>query len=116
MRRLPVRHEGSLIYINVPEIEWIEGADYYARVHARKRAFLVREPLSALEKRLDPSRFFRTHRSAIINLDYVRELQPMFQGEAVAIMHGGARVRIARPRRAALERAMEGGIPDVPGS
>jgi two-component system, LytTR family, response regulator len=93
---------GDLV-IPVAEIDWIGADDYYARVHAGSKDYLLRESLSALEIRLDARRFVRVHRSAIVQLDRVREVR----GEE-AVLVNGARIPISRRRRAALENALRG--------
>ena len=62
--------------------------------------------MAALEARLDPARFFRAHRSAIVNLDRVREMQPAFRGEHTVVLHDGHRILLTRSRRRALERLL----------
>ena len=84
------------------EIDWIEAADYCVRVHAGGRFHLLRESMRELEARLDPRQFFRIHRSAIVNVSRIRELQPYFHGEFVLVMHDGARLKLGRGRREQL--------------
>ena len=74
-RRLVVPTSTGDLVLDVDEIDWIQADDYYAAVHARGRRHLIRESLSSLEQRLDPARFVRVHRSAIVRLDRVRELR-----------------------------------------
>jgi two-component system LytT family response regulator len=64
---------------------------------------VMRESLQALEGRLDPGRFFRVHRSAIVNLDRVTELSPFFKGDRVVLLRNGTRLPLSRSRRAELE-------------
>ncbi|MFN8572376.1 MAG: LytTR family DNA-binding domain-containing protein [Gemmatimonadaceae bacterium] len=107
-RRLVVRETARTIVVDVANITWIEGADYCVRVHLGGKGVLHRETLTSLESRLDPCRFFRVHRSALVNLAHVREVRPLAYGDSIAVMSDGARVRVGRGRRALLERALAG--------
>jgi two-component system, LytTR family, response regulator len=104
LSRIVVRHDGRTLLIKTSDIEWIEAADYYARIHATGgKQFLLRETMNDLDTKLDPEQFFRAHRSAIVNLEKVKEIQPYTRGEHVVIMTGGAKVRLSRGRREKLE-------------
>jgi two-component system LytT family response regulator len=100
--RLLVKGDGRVTVVQVDEVDWIEAADNYARVHTARGRFLVREPIKSLERKLDPRQFARVHRSAIVNLARVRELQPMFGGEYVIILSTGARLTLSRGYRDAF--------------
>ena len=106
--RIPVRSGGNVVFLRAEEIEWIEGAGNYVRLHAGDRSHLIRATLRGLEERLDPDRFVRVHRSAIVNLDHVRALQPWFHGDYVVIMESGARVNTGRTYQPAIRRLLEG--------
>lgn len=101
--RIIVRHEGHVAFVRVEDLDWIEAADYCVKLHAQGQVHLLRESLNALEARLDPARFFRVHRSAIVNLDRIKELQPYFKGEHVLILQDGTRLKLSRARRENLE-------------
>jgi two-component system LytT family response regulator len=92
--------------VRVDDVDWIEAADYCVRVHTAGRFHLVRERLRELEARLDPARFVRIHRSALVNVARIRELQPHFHGESVVVMQDGARLRLSRGRRERLHRLL----------
>jgi two-component system LytT family response regulator len=102
-RRILVRDRDRTRVIDAETIDWIEAADYYAQIHAGGEKHLLRETMTELEQRLDPARFFRVHRSAIINLDRVREIHPLFRGDRELVLADGTRVRLSRARRAAFE-------------
>jgi two-component system LytT family response regulator len=106
--RLIVREVGQIIVIPTSDIDWIEGADYYARLHVGARAHLMRESLTSLEKRLDATRFLRVHRSAIVNVARVRIVEAAERGDGIAVLGNGARVRVVRAQRGELERRIEG--------
>lgn len=104
--RLIVREVGRIVVIPTSDIDWIEGADYYARLHIGAKSHLIRESLSSLERRLDPARFQRVHRSAIVNLSRVRVVEAAERGDGVVVLVTGARVRVAAARRAELEQRL----------
>lgn len=106
--RLLVPIGARWVVVTVDEIDWIEAADYYARLHCGAKSYLVREPLSALELRLDPARFCRIHRSAIVRLDRVAEVLPHFGSEQVVVLRGGQRLTVSRARRRAFEQRLAG--------
>ena len=105
--RIVLKNQGLITFLEVGSIDWIEAADYVVRLHAGGATHVLREPISELEKRLDPRRFFRIHRSTIVNLASVKEMQPLFHGEYVVIMKDGARLTLSRSRREKL-RALLG--------
>lgn len=84
--------------VRVPagEIDWIEASDYYARVHAAGRSYLVRESLQSLADTLDPDLFVRAHRSAVVNVERVRAIEKRASGDAVAVLASGQHVRVSR--------------------
>ena len=100
--RLLVKSDGRVTVLQVDEVDWIEAADNYARVHTSRGKFLIREPIKTLERKLDPRQFARVHRSAIVNLARVRELQPLFGGEYVIILSTGAKLTLSRGYRDAF--------------
>jgi two-component system LytT family response regulator len=97
--RLVIPERGRTVVVPVGEVSWIEADDYYVTVHAAGRRHLWRESLAALEQRLDPRRFVRVHRSAIVNVDRVREVEHGRDGRATIRLDGGARVPVSRTRR-----------------
>jgi two-component system LytT family response regulator len=103
-RRILVRDRGKTRVIDVDTIDWIGAADYYAEIHSGGETHLLRETMSELAERLDPERFFRVHRSAIINLERVREIHPLFHGDRELVLADGTRVRLSRTRRQEFER------------
>jgi two-component system, LytTR family, response regulator len=104
--RLVVKSDGRLTVLQADEIDWIEAADNYARVHTARGRYLVREPIKALERKLNPRQFARVHRSAIVNLARVRELQPMFGGEYVILLSTGAKLTLSRGYRDAFRNRL----------
>jgi hypothetical protein len=100
--RLLVADDGRSFFVRTADVEWIEAARNYVRVHVGNRTHIVRTTLAALETRLDPGRFRRISRSALVNLDRVREVQPWFHGDAVVILESGARLGLSRRYRSKL--------------
>ena len=106
LRRLVIRTAGKVLLVRVQDVDWIEAADYYARVHTGGKGYLIRQTMADLEQALDPVLFFRLHRSGIVNLDKIRELVPHFKGEYRVILHSGASLRMARGRFEELQRRL----------
>jgi two-component system LytT family response regulator len=94
--RLLVRAGERLFFIRAEEIDWIEAAGNYARLHVGAKTHLVRETMTRLAERLDPSRFLRIHRSTIVNVERVREMQPWGSGEYVVFLQDGTQLRLSR--------------------
>jgi two-component system LytT family response regulator len=97
--RLALKIDGRVHLIDHAAIDWVEADDDHVVVHARGRGWRARETLAAVERRLDPTRFARIHRSTIVALERVRELQPWFNGDWVVILHDGAKLRLSRSHR-----------------
>jgi two-component system LytT family response regulator len=102
-QRFMVRTAGRIVFLKAQEIDWIEAADYYARLHAGAHSYLIRESMNDLAASLDPASFVRIHRSTIVNLDRVREMRPLFRGELVVVLQDGTQLRMSRSRRDELE-------------
>jgi two-component system LytT family response regulator len=103
--RLVARLGDRSTVIAVGDIDWIEAQDYCAAVHVGDAVHVVRHSLTALEAELDPARFVRIHRGALVNLARIRELHHG-AGELVVVLHSGARLPVSRRRRDALERLL----------
>jgi two-component system LytT family response regulator len=102
VQRLVVSTAAADLVIPVAEIDWISADDYYSCLHLGAKSHLLRESLSSLETRLDPRRFVRVHRSAIVQLDRVRQLRTTLHGDEI-VLRNGSRVPVSRRRRAALQ-------------
>jgi two-component system LytT family response regulator len=97
--RFAVRSNGRVILLRAEEIDWMESAGNYVSLHAGKKSHLIRETLSGLESRLDPRRFIRIHRCAIVNIDRVKELETYFHGEYKVILQDGTQLTLSRNYR-----------------
>jgi two-component system, LytTR family, response regulator len=100
--RVVIKSAGRIFFLPVEEIDWVEAADNYVRIHAGAEAHLVRETLQSLEGRLDPARFLRIHRSTIVNLDRIRELHPLFHGDYAVRLRDGTELTLSRNYREKL--------------
>jgi hypothetical protein len=100
--RLLVADDGRSLFVRTADVEWVEADRNYVRLHAGERSYIVRTTLAALEAQLDREQFRRTGRSALVNVDRVREVQPWFHGDAIVILESGARVTLSRRYRSNL--------------
>lgn len=101
--RFAIRNNGRVVFLKVSDIDWIEASDNYVCLHVGKETHVVRETMSELERRLDPAQFIRVHRSAIVNLDRVKELQPWFRGDYRVVLNDGTELTLTKTHREWLE-------------
>ena len=106
IRRIPLKEDGRVAFIDTADVESIEADGDYVKLSGRFGTRTLRQSLSTLEQQLDPAEFARIHRSTIVSLSSIKELQPWFHGEFVAIMSSGARLKVSRTHRAALTEAL----------
>ena len=106
--RLAVRNNGQVLFLSFEEIEWIEAAGNYVRLNAGGESHLLRETMSGVEAKLPRERFLRIHRSALVNLEAVRELVPSPHGDFVVALKSGKRLPLSRACRDRLEEALLG--------
>jgi two-component system LytT family response regulator len=106
LSRLSVRARGRIVLIDVETIDWLQAADNYVTVHASAREYLLRDTLTTLEDQLDPSVFVRIHRSTIVRLDRIAELQPASHGDFDVRLRDGTVLTLSRTWREQLERAL----------
>jgi hypothetical protein len=99
IERLLVEDDGRRVFVRTAEVDWVEAAKNYVRLHVGDRTHVLRTTLAALEQRLDPERFRRISRSTLVNLDCVNELQPWFHGDAICILRSGVRLTVSRTYR-----------------
>jgi two-component system LytT family response regulator len=103
LQRLMVKSAGRITFLRVDEIDWIEAADNYVRVHSGKERHLIRETMSHLEAQLDRRRFVRVHRSAIVNIDAIAEIRSLFHGDYGIRLRTGTELPLGRSYRERLE-------------
>jgi two-component system, LytTR family, response regulator len=102
VERLVIKAGGRAFFLKTEEIDWVEAEGKYVRLHVGKESYLVREAISQIEAQLDPKRFLRIHRSTIVNLDRVRELQPWFHNDYRVILRDGTELMLSRSCRKRL--------------
>ncbi len=101
--RLAVKTDGRYLLLKAEEIDWIEAADNYVSLHVGPRTHLLRETMASIESRLDPARFLRISRSAIVNIERIKELQPLFHGEHIVVLRDGTKLTLSRNYRDKLK-------------
>jgi two-component system LytT family response regulator len=104
--RLVIKVGGKVILVKTADIDWIEAADNYVNLHLGNESHLLRETMAAVEARLDPKQFLRISRSTIVNVERIKELQPMFHGDYIVILRNGARLTLSRSHRDRLQQLM----------
>ncbi len=102
--RIPVKTNGRVIFISVPEIDWVGSADNYVELHVGTHSHLIRDTLTKMEQQLPPDKFVRISRTAIVNVDRVQELQPLFHGEYSLTLRTGVKLTLSRSHRDQLAR------------
>jgi two-component system LytT family response regulator len=105
-QRIAVKSSGCVIFLKIDDIDWVEAADNYVSLHIGTESHLHRETMSALEERLPPNKFLRISRSTIVNVDRIKELQPLFHGEYAVILRNGTRLTLSRSHRDKLDQLM----------
>lgn len=103
LSRIPVRNGDRVIFVKTAQIEYIEAAGNYVVLHAGKENHVVRETITALEQKLDPKKFVRISRSTLVNVEQIKELQPLFKGEYAVLLHNGKQLTMTRGVREVQE-------------
>jgi two-component system LytT family response regulator len=106
MDRFLVKRGSRFVFVRVEDVRWLEAADNYVNVHTASGAELLRSTLSSLEARLDPRRFVRVHRGAIVNIDHLQTMEAWGQGEYLLTLAGGAQITSSRTYRARIRQAL----------
>jgi two-component system LytT family response regulator len=106
--RFSVRSGNRVVFVAAEQVEWIEAEGDYAALHAGGKVHLLREPLHRLALRLDPAQFVRVHRSAIVRLDRIVELEPLSNRDCLLRLADGTPLRASRTYGEALQRALAG--------
>ncbi len=102
--RMAFKVNGRVIFVRADEIEWVEADGNYVNLHAGPAAHHLRETIASFETRLSPEKFMRISRSVIVNLDRIKELQPLFYGDYAVILQNGVRLTLSRNFRDRLEK------------
>src|SRR6266550_3587656 len=106
LKRLAIKAGGRVTILGVRDIVWNKAEDEYVKIHAGRAWHLLRETMKHLEAQFDPARFVRIHRSTIVNVERIKELQPYFRGEYVVILHDGTSLKLSRGYKEHLEAAL----------
>lgn len=106
LERLVIKSGGRVFFLDTDDIDWIEAEGNYVSVHTGKKSHLLRETISSLESQLDPKKFLRIHRSSIVKIDRIKELQPWFHGEYRVLLMDGTQLTLSRNYRENLQEAL----------
>ncbi|MCU1268046.1 MAG: yehT 1 [Acidobacteria bacterium] len=106
LERLVIKTEGRVFFLDIDDIHCIESEGNYVRVYNGKKTYLLRETISGLESQLDPKKFLRIHRSSIVRIDKIKELQPWFHGEYHVVLENGKQLTLSRNYRSNLQEAV----------
>ena len=105
--RIEVKMPGRVAIVRVEEVNWIDAAGNYVKIHLDDETLTLRETMSRLEKRLNPQMFMRIHRSTIVNIDRIKELQQQFHGDYVVLLKGGQRLTLSRSYREKMQNLLQ---------
>lgn len=105
--RLAIKSAGRIVFVKTCEIDWIEAAGNYVKLHVGAETHLHRETMSGMDSKLNPESFLRIHRSTIVNIDRIKEIQPYFNGEHIVILDSGEKLTMSRRNRAKLQERIE---------
>ena len=103
LERFVIKSGGRVFFVRADEIDWIEAAGNYVKLHVGTETHLLRETMNAVETQLPRETFYRIHRCHIVNIERVKELQPWFNGEYVVFLRTGARLTLSRGYREKLQ-------------
>ena len=105
--RLVVKTSGRVVFLKVDDVDWIDAAGNYVKIHAGGETHQLRETMSRLEDRLDPEKFLRIHRSTIVNIERIRELQQQFHGDYLVVLKNGQRLTLSRSYRDRIQELLD---------
>ncbi len=102
--RIMIKANGRVYFVKTDEIDWIEAAGNYLKLHCGNKNHMIRETMSNMEEKLDPDQFFRIHRSIIVNIEKIKELQPWFHGDYMITLLDGQKLTMSRNYKELLQR------------
>jgi two-component system LytT family response regulator len=102
LKRVGVKSGGKTVFVSIDDLDYVEAAGNYLSLHAGNESYLIREKIGRFELRLDPERFVRIHRSTIVNVDRVKEMQPLFNGDQILVLRSGKQLTVSRTYRERL--------------
>jgi two-component system LytT family response regulator len=103
VERLLVKEAGRAFFVNVADVSWIDSAGNYVRLHTGRHTHLLRDTMDGIERKIDPRRFIRIRRSTLVNIDAIKEFQPLAKGTYVVVLHDGTELSSSRNYRANLD-------------
>ena len=109
LSRLLIKSAGRVFFLKTDEIDYVQAEDYYVKLHVGRKGHLLRETMNEMEAKLDPAKFLRIHRSSIVNIERIRELQQHFNGEYIVLLHDGTELKLSRSRREQLQTLLKSG-------
>jgi two-component system LytT family response regulator len=98
-RRIMVKSAGRISFLKAEEIDWMQAQGDYVRLYAQGKKFLVREKIGEMEQQFSSDHFIRIHRSTIVNVERIKEMQPLIYGEYAVILNDGTRLTLSRSFR-----------------
>ena len=104
LSRILIKNSDKNIFIDVGEINWIESSGNYVKLHTDDSTHLVRGALKTLEEKLNPLRFIRIHRSSMVNINMVKEIEPWFSGDSKVVLENGKSLKMSRNYKETLDR------------
>ena len=105
--RVAIRAGEAVYFVRIADIEWLEASGNYVKIHAGGQEHLLRDSLKSFEERLDPDRFLRVHRSAIVNVDSIQRLEPWFHGEYAVVLRDGTKLMSSRTYSERLRKIIQ---------
>jgi two-component system LytT family response regulator len=109
LSRLLIKSAGRVFFLKTDEIDYVQAEDYYVKLHVSRKGHLLRETMNEMEAKLDPAKFLRIHRSTIVNIERIRELQQHFNGEYIVLLQDGTELKLSRSRREQLQTLLKSG-------
>ena len=107
LQRLVIKSSGRVFFLRTEEIDWIEAAGNYLRLHVGQESHLMRDTMNSMESKLDPEKFLRIHRSTMVNFDRIKEIQSWFNGEYVLILRNGQQITSSRGYREKISQLLK---------
>lgn len=105
--RLVLKTSGRIYFVKTDDIDWIEAAGNYIKIHVGKKSHMLRETMSSIENRLDPDKFLRIHRSRLVNIDRIKELNPLFSGDYLVTLSDNTELNLSRKYHSRLQKLFE---------
>lgn len=107
IERVAIKSAGRIYFLQADAVDWVEGAGDYLSLHSGDKAHLIRETMAEFYSKLDPKKFLRIHRSAIVNIEKIKEIHPMYKGEYVITLTNGKRLKSSRGYRQELQNLLD---------